>query len=97
MKRNSNKNDGFVEIPCGIINEWEVSRVKEVGKTVMFSLTLNGVSINSCRVVEGKNGDFIALPSYKGSDGKYYSYVFFKFSPDDASAILAEVEKQLNA
>ena len=74
----------------------EVTRVREVkGGTVFFTLTLNGVSIYDCRVVEGKNGDFIAFPSEKGSDGKYYSKVWASLSDEDSAAIIAEVEKQL--
>lgn len=74
----------------------EVSRVREVkGGTVFFTLTLNGVTIYDCRVVEGKNGDFIAFPSEKGSDGKYYSKVWASLSDEDSAAIIAEVEKQL--
>ena len=74
----------------------EVTRVREVkGGTVFFTLTLNGVTIYDCRVVEGKNGDFIAFPSEKGSDGKYYSKVWASLSDEDSAAIIAEVEKQL--
>ena len=74
----------------------EVSRVREVkGGTVFFTLTLNGVIIYDCRVVEGKNGNFIAFPSEKGSDGKYYSKVWASLSDEDSAAIIAEVEKQL--
>ena len=74
----------------------EVSRVREVkGGTVFFTLTLNGVTIYDCRVVEGKNGDFVAFPSEKGSDGKYYSKVWASLSDEDSAAIIAEVEKQL--
>lgn len=74
----------------------EVSRVREVkGGTVFFTLTLNGVTIYDCRVVEGKNGDFIAFPSEKGSDGEYYNKVWASLSDEDSAAIIAEVEKQL--
>lgn len=64
---------------------------------VFFTLTLNGVSINNCRVVEGKDGDFIGFPSRKGNDGKYYKHVYAKISPEDSKAILDKVEKEVNS
>ena len=88
------------EAQNGVVNEMKVSRARMIetknGPVVFFTLELNGVAINNCRVAEGKNGDFVSLPQYRGSDGKYYSHVFFRFSKEDEAAILAEVEKQIN-
>lgn len=76
----------------------EVTRVRQITNgTVFFTLTLNGVTIYDCRAVEGKNGDFVAFPSEKGEDGKYYSKAYAPLSDEDNAAIIAEVEKQLNA
>lgn len=80
------------------VREVEVSRVRQTQNgTVFFTLKLNGVTIYDCRVVEGKNGDFVAFPSDKGSDGKYYLKVYAPLSEEDAKAIISEVEKQLNS
>lgn len=88
------------EVTYGTVKDFEVTRVRCVdgknGQVIFFTLTLNGVSINNCRVAEGKNGDFISLPQYKGNDGKYYSHVYFRFSPEDEGAILKYVEEELN-
>ena len=93
-------NNGNRNTEYGVVDSFIVSRVRMVnGKTgpvIYFSLVLNGVCINNVRIAEGKNGDFISLPQYRGSDGKWYSTVFFRFSPEDEKEILAEVEKQLN-
>lgn len=82
------------------VESFTVDRVRCVdgrnGSVIFFTLTLNGVAINNCRVAEGRNGDFISLPQYKGNDGKYYSHVFFRFAPEDEKTILAEVERLLN-
>lgn len=83
------------------LQTWDVSRVRQIdrkdgGSIVLFTLVLNGVTVNNVRVGEGKNGDFISLPQYKGNDGKYYSHVYFRFTEDDQGNILAEVERQLN-
>lgn len=75
----------------------EVSRVKMWDNGgVTFDLTVNGVKIYGCRVVEGKNGDFIGFPSRKGSDGKYYSYAYAALDPDATSLVLSAVEEELN-
>ena len=80
------------------VRDVEVSRVRQTQNgTVFFTLELNGVIIYDCRVVEGKNGDFVAFPSDKGSDDKYYSKVYAPLSEEDAKAIISEVEKQLNS
>ena len=88
------------EVKNGTVNEFNVSRARTVegknGTIVFFTLELNGVTINNCRVADGKNGDFISLPQYFGNYGKYYSHVFFRFSKDDEAAILAEVERLIN-
>lgn len=80
------------------VRDVEVSRVRQIQNgAVFFTLKLNGVTIYDCRVVEGKNGDFVAFPSDKGSDGKYYSKVYAPLSEEDSKAIISEVEKQLNS
>lgn len=95
MKR-TNKNETTTEMETGRIDFVSVDRVRDTKGGVYFTLTLNGVHINGCRIVEGKNGDFISLPQYKGSDGKWYNHVYFKFSEDDSKQIIAMVEAALN-
>ena len=78
------------------IDSFLVNRVHQFDNGgVTFDMTVNGISIYGCRVVETKDGDFIGLPQRKGNDGKYYSIVWF--SEADTKDILAEVEKQLNS
>ena len=78
------------------VMSFEVSGVRQYKNTVFFNLKLNGVQVYGCTVVEGKKGDFISMPSRKGSDGKWYSIVYARISEHDQEIILAEVEKQLN-
>lgn len=97
MKKPTNKKSQETKETINV-REVEVSRVREISNgTVFFTLKLNGVTIYDCRVVEGKNGDFIAFPSDKGSDGKYYSKVYAPLSEEDTKQIISEVEKQLNS
>ena len=74
----------------------EVVRAKSFDNGgVVFDMTINGVSIYNCRVVEGKNGDFISFPARKGSDGNYYSHAYIKLTEDDTKKIIGQVEKAL--
>ena len=63
---------------------------------VFFSLNLNGVIINNCRVATGKNGDFISFPQYKGSNGQYYNTVYVALSDEDQSKILQLIQDELD-
>lgn len=83
-------------VEFGKVNSVKVANVRAWNNVVFFSLILNGVIINNCKVVEGQHGDFISLPSYKGSDGKYYSHVYFKFSEEDMQKVLDLVQKELD-
>lgn len=81
----------------------EIARPKNVrvvegknGDVVFFTLDINGLTIYNCRVATGKNGDFIAFPQYKDKNGKYWSYVYANLSPEDANAILEEIQNQIN-
>lgn len=79
------------------VDSFEVSRAKcwDNGG-VTFDLEVNGMKIYGCRVSEGKNGDFISFPSRKGSDGKYYNYVYIPFQEEDQKTILEAVEVAIN-
>ena len=80
------------------IDSFSVNRVHQFNNGgVTFDMTVNGINIYGCRVVETQKGDFIGLPQRKGADGKYYSIVWAKFSEQDSKDILAEVEKKLNS
>lgn len=80
----------------GVVSEFEVRNVRSFDWGTVFTLVLNGVEINGCKVGERHDGEsFISLPSYKGKDGKYYNHVYFRFSEADTDAILKEVAEQL--
>ena len=91
-KAKSNKGEALM------IDSFSVNRVHQFDNGgVVFDMTVNGISIYGCRVVETKDGDFIGLPQRQGNDGKWYSIVWAKFSAADTKDILAEVEKKLNS
>ena len=73
----------------------KVTRANQVKDTVYFDVVINGVTIYGCKVVEGKNGDFISFPSHKGKDDKYYNYVYIKLSDEQTAGIVKQVEEML--
>lgn len=81
------------------VDSFEVLRAQCVGNNnaVLFNMALNGVTIYGCRVVEGKNGDFISFPQSKGKDGKYYHVAYAYISNEDQKKILESVEAKLNS
>ncbi len=73
----------------------EVTRAKEIKGSYAFDMEVNGIKIYGCWLKEGKNGNFVSFPSYKGSDGKYYSHVWFEISDDMEKEIEDKIEKAL--
>lgn len=70
--------------------EVKVTRAKEFKSgDVGFDMVVNGVTIYGCVYKESKRGNFVSFPSRKNeSDGKYYSYAYFKI--DDKTLELIE-------
>ena len=84
MKKNTEKKSA----------EIKVTRAKEFKDGgVVFDVTINDVNIYGCRVVEGKDGDFVSFPSRKGSDDKYYNHAWYKLSKEETEDIISQVEK----
>lgn len=75
-----------------VVSDLQVLRAKEYKGTTFLDLQVNGVKIYGCRFVEGKNGDFISFPSYKGNDGKYYNYAYV----DLDEAMVKLIDEQLD-
>ena len=80
--------------------DMEVSHVRCVetkkGDVVFFSLLINGITINGCRVATGKKGDFISFPQTKGKDDNYYSIVYCPLTDEDTQKILDAIQEELN-
>ena len=73
----------------------KVIRANQVSDTVYFDVTINGVTIYGCRVVECSKGDFVSFPSHKGKDGKFYNHAWVKLSDEDTAGIVKQVEEML--
>ena len=83
------KKDVNVEVNAKVV------RANQVEDLVYFDVEINGVTIYGCKVIEGKNGDFISFPSHKGKDGKYYNHAYIKLSDDQSKDIISQVENML--
>lgn len=94
-KNNSKKKVENIKVDRCDVRNVRVLETKN-GDVVFFTLMINGVFINNCKVVSGKNGDFIALPQYKGSDDKWYNHVYISLSDEDTKTILDMVQDSIN-
>ena len=92
-RRNKSKEN---EKKSPVISDIKVLRAKEYKETTFFDLEVNGVKIYGCRFMEGKNGNFVAFPSKKGSDGKYYNHVYVELDEAMVNLIDEELDKLLD-
>lgn len=94
-RRTENKEAQKAKEEAARIYNVEVKRAKEYKDTVFFDVDINGVMIYGCRFIEGKNGSFVSFPSYKGSDGKYYSHAYIKLDEATINLIDEQIDQLL--
>lgn len=78
-------------------NNCRVENVRLISdKVACFTLKGDGVSFYNLKVVDGNNGQFIAVPSQKGKDGKYHNkyglYLTDKDTADIIDCVIAKVQ-----
>ena len=77
--------------------EIKVTRAHEFKSgDISFDMVVNGINIYNCTYMnesEKVKQPFVSFPSRKGSDGKYYAFVWFKVTDE----ILSEIEKGIEA
>ena len=94
-KTNETKNENIVLKGENV----EISiRPCENGTLLGFAtVTIYGfIKIYNCRVLNGTNGVFVALPQYKGTNGKYYSHCYIDPEDDDGKFISDEISALLD-
>ena len=101
MNTNGKKKAKGNELEVLKLDSWNVEKVRVVttkdGKDLVFlTLILNGVAINNCKIVTGKNGDFVSFPQYKGSNDQYYNVVYARLSDEDTKNICALVQEKID-
>lgn len=72
-----------------------VKRAKEFDWGISFDMIVNDVTIYGCKLIQKKNSDelFVAFPSRKGTDDKYYNDAYVDLSDEDTQNIVAQIEK----
>lgn len=74
------------------IKGMKLSNVRRLSdKVVAFSLNGNGLGLYNLKVIEGKNGKFIATPQEKAKNGEYYNIYSVYFSEEDEAKIIKAV------
>lgn len=92
MGRRSKEEKEAKEEKKSVVSDLKVLRATEFEDNIFFDMEVNGVTIYGCRYVEGKNGDFIAFPSKKGKDGKYYKHAYVELD----EAMVSLIDEQLD-
>lgn len=72
---------------------------KDNGITFALNLELEEdrvCTIYGCRIVGGKQGNFISFPSRKGTDGKYYSHAYIALTTEETEEIIQAVMEELD-
>ena len=86
------------EQPVFSIKGMKVDHVRRLSdKVIAFSLNGNGLGLYNLKVIDGNNGEFVAVPQEKGKDGKYYNVYAVYFSEDAEKKIIAAVHKKVPA
>lgn len=71
-----------------------VKRAKQFDWGISFDMIVNDVTIYGCKLLTDKSDEvFIAFPSRKGTDDKYYNYAYVKLSDEETQDIVAQIEK----
>lgn len=95
-KNNTKKNDDKIQVLEGI----SISQINNYSDSVTFftlhlNTALGDMLIPSCKILSGKKGDFIALPSTKGSDNKYYPFAYCSVSKEISEAIIDAIANNI--
>ena len=60
---------------------------------ITFTLKCKGFALYNLKLCEGRDGYFIAPPSTKGKDGKYYNQYAVYLSQEDENRMIEDVLK----
>ena len=76
---------------------FKVEHVRDWGRNggISFSLRIEGgpllVEIYGCRIINGREGEFVAFPQRKGKDGRYYKHAYVQLTDDQTDEIVSAV------
>lgn len=79
------------------LSQFTVTNVRVVTDTlVTFTMKGTGISLYGMRLIDGKNGMFVAPPQQKGKDGNYYNLYAVYISEDDLDGLFNSIMKQID-
>lgn len=76
---------------------FKVEHVRDWGRNggISFSLRIEYgpmlVEIYGCRIINGRDGEFVAFPQRKGKDGRYYKHAYVRLTDDQTDEIVSAV------
>lgn len=97
FNRSSNKRGREQAAPADSSIIFKVEHVRDWGRNggISFSLRIEGgpvlVEIYGCRLVNGRDGEFVSFPQRKGKDGRYYKHAYVQLTDDQTDEIVSAV------
>ena len=88
------------EQPVLTVSSYSVKRARTIqGGIVMADVEINGITVYGMKILANKStGEaFLAWPSTKGKDGKYYSVCYARISDGDQEMIITKIYEWLDA
>jgi len=82
-------------------NDWkavkDMTGFSVIGTKDRFSISFEvcegmRIGFNGCRVVSGKNGEFISFPAWKDKSGNYHDYCYITLTPEEVSKIIKALD-----
>lgn len=95
-KKATNNTEEKIKVLEGI----SISQINNYSDSVtFFTLTidtaLGEMLIPSCKVISGKKGDFVTLPSVKGNGDKYFPFAYVSISKEISEAIIDAIANNI--
>lgn len=100
FNKNKNNQNAAPEVvkSCLSIEDATVQACHLISDMVcVFTLNVPGATFLNLKVVNGKNGEFIAMPQSKGRDGQYHDLYRVYFSEKDTQRIIDAVAEHATA
>lgn len=88
------------ELPVTKISSCKILSARAMSDgTPMANIEINGIRIYGCKVMARKSDGeaFLAWPSAKGKDGKYYNVAYAKLDPESQEKIITEIYNLMDA
>ena len=81
-----------------LVSSFSIGRVTDTGSGIPFAdVTINGVTVYGCAVRSTGQGEaFLAWPTRKGQDGRWYKHAWAPLSQEDQDHIIQAIYDKLD-